>query len=1434
MKDGAPDFAVVGLGASAGGLEAASKFLDSLPANPGAAFILVQHLDPTHPSLMVDLLAEHTAMPVSRATDGLLVEPDHVYVIPPGAYLAVAEGALRLSEPQARHGARLPFDFFLHSLAESYGPRAICVVLSGSGADGSLGLRTVREKGGLVIAQDPEEAAYDGMPRSAIATGAVDLVLPIAKMSAAMVQFGRHLVNEPAAVPATQLAWTPQIVELLRRKTAHDFSLYKGGTVQRRIERRMAMAGIEPGDGGRYLDLLGTSQVELDLLAKDLLINVTRFFRDPSVFERLGETTIPAMLREHSSDESLRVWVVACSTGEEAYSVAMLLREATAAAETDLKIQVFASDVDPDAVATAREGLYPDSIAADVSPQRLERFFSHEERGYRVSSELRSMVVFTVQDVLSDPPFSRIDIITCRNLLIYLTPEAQARAIALFHFALRQGGLLLLGSAETIGNAEGRFAVISKPDRLYRHVARSRPGDLALSIFAAEGVRIPARPGQPPQPAQPARQSVLAELCRRMVMEAFAPAAVLINSRDECLHLLGPTDRYLRVPSGAPTHDLISMTPPAFRGKMRSAIQQVRRQAGRQVVGGCSLAEAGGPAHFSLELQPVTSDGEDLILISFVDHPAPAARRGAPQRGADVSRIAELEAELETSRTELQGAIHNLERSSEEQKAINEEALSVNEEFQSTNEELLTSKEELQSLNEELTALNSQVQESLERQKTAANDLQNILYSTDLATLFLDADLKIRFFTPATRSLFNVIASDIGRPLADLASLAPNLGLAADAHTVLQGGATVEREIETDAGLCFARRILPYRTPDNGVGGVIITFTDITERRDAARALEAARAKAEQADAAKSRFLAVASHDLRQPLQALALIQGLLTRTALDDRARQLVARLEQTTAVMSAMLNTLLDINQIEAGVVRPDPVSFPVGDVLERIREEFSLQAQAQKLELRLVRCGLSIRTDPHLLEQMIRNLVSNALKYTKHGKVLIGCRRRAGHLAIEVWDTGVGIGPGELGAIFEEYHQVDNATRERSRGLGLGLSIVDRLARLLDLELRVNSSPGKGSVFVIEAPRAPDSPAPPAEASGAGADPAAEDRGAAGSILIVEDDPDVGELLELYLKAEGHQVVRALDGAAAVKVVVQGKIRPDLILADYNLPGMDGLRTVGAVRDALRRSVPVIVMTGDISITTLRTIAEHDCLHVSKPITPANLRPVIQALLPMEAHAAAEHALKPAPSGAATVFIVDDDPFVRGALREVLEEDGQTVHDFASCEAFLQSYERREEACLIIDGYLPGMNGLDLLEALRAAGDRTPAIMITGNSDAPMVVQAMKAGAWDFIEKPISRDELLFAVEQALEQARDSTTASARRIAATRKISDLTARQRQIMALVLEGHPSKNIAADLAISQRTVENHRAAIMRRLGAKSLPALARIALTAAQDPQTT
>lgn len=1430
------DFLVVGIGASAGGLDACRKFVSALPADIGMAFILVQHLDPTHESLMVDLLAEHTTIRVQQATNGMPIERNHLYVIPPGTYLSVGSGILHLSHPQARHGARLPFDFLLHSLAEDYGPRAVCVILSGTGADGSVGLKSVKQKGGLVIAQAPDEAAYDGMPRSAILTGATDQVLTVTEMSDALAAYGQRIAAQEQAPAAQPTAGTddrlPAIIELLRTKTGHDFRLYKRGTLQRRIERRMALVAIETDDMNRYFEALQKDAAELERLAKDLLINVTSFFRDPKVFDYLAEKIIPGMVQHHSLDRPLRIWIVGCSTGEEVYSLAMLIQEQITAAKHNIRLQIFASDVDADAVATAREGLYPHSIEADVSAARLERFFSKEGDSYRISPALRSSVVFTVQDVLIDPPFSRLDMISCRNLLIYLSPEAQAKAMAIFGFALREGGILFLGNAETVGSNDDYFEVISKPERLFRQIGRSTPRDLGQLVSADGVVKFPVRTWQN---VAPTRQTILAELCRQLVLESYAPAAVLINSKYEWLFSLGPTDRYLHVPSGAPTHDLLAMARGDLRIKLRSAIQKAKQQNKRVSVSGGRATHKGDTRPFSIEVQPILNEGEELLLVCFIDEPNPEPTRNRATGPEDLSRVAELERDLASTRAELQAAIRDLEISGEEQKAINEEALSINEEFQSTNEELLTSKEELQSLNEELTALNSQLQETLEQQRTTANDLQNVLYSTNVATLFLDTDLNIRFYTPATKSLFSVIPGDIGRPLSDINSLAIDNTLPADARTVLDNFSPIEREVEAKDDIWFTRRILPYRTSDNKVEGVVITFVDITAQKRTAEALEAARLQADLANIAKSRFLAAASHDLRQPLQTLALLQGLLARKVRGESEKKLVLRLETTLASMSGMLNTLLDLNQIEAGTVRAEIVDIRIGDLLEKMRDEFSYTAQAHGLTFRVVPTNLWVRSDPHLLEQMIRNLLSNAFKYTERGKVLLGCRRHEETLSIEVLDTGIGIAGDELDTIFEEYYQVDNSARERHRGLGLGLSIVRHIGKLLGHNVRVRSQAGKGSSFCIDVARVPvEAERPSAQRPAVPARQKAIGIRRTGTILVVEDDSEVRELLELFLADEGHKVIAAPDGATALHLAAREATPPDIVIADYNLPnGMNGLKVATKLREKFGSQLPVFILTGDISASVLRDIAIQNCQQLNKPVKSQDLIDVIQRLLVAGSPAVPEtrHVIAKAPvrkSDEPVIFVIDDDRQIREGLRELLEAEGFAAEDYEDCETFLESYRPGREACLLLDEVLPGMDGFGLLQHLAQGGDRLPVIMVTGMGDVPMAVRAMKAGAVDFLEKPVSRDELLQSVRRAFDQLKDEAKLSAWQQEAAKHIADLTPRQRQIMEMVLAGYPSKNIAADLEISQRTVESHRASIMKKTGAKSLPALARLALAAA------
>jgi two-component system CheB/CheR fusion protein len=1405
------NFCVVGIGASAGGLEACRRFLAALPAAPGMAFILVQHLDPTHDSMMAELLASATAMRVVQAEDGMAVAADHVYLIPPGFYLAIANGCLSLTVPLARHGARLPFDFLLQALSVAAGPRAACVILSGGGADGAIGAQAIKAAGGIVIAQDPAEASHPGMPESAIATGAVDFVLPVAAMAAALLDFASGLAGD--AAPGTA-----EIIALLKTLTTHDFTLYKTGTMDRRIARRMVMAGFAATDTARYMDRLRVDAGECEDLANDLLINVTSFFRDPKVFDLLAASTIPELVA--AADGSIRLWVAGCSTGEETYSLAMLLLERIEAEAVPIKLQIFATDIDAQAVMAAREGLYSTAIEKEVSAARRARFFTRDEHGYRVSAVLRACVVFAVQDVLSDPPFSKLNMVSCRNLLIYLQPEAQAKVIAVFNFSLRAGGFLLLGAAETIAAPDRRFAQISKAARLYRKLgpgAEAAPAGPEVADFLRLPPRLPAK----------AKLADIGETCRRLVLERYAPAAVVVSARLECVYHLGPTDAFLRAPAGPATHDLLAQLPSGLRARLREAIPLA--STGSVIrIGGGRIMRDGKTRLFDLEIEKFPGEG-DRFLICFLPPSGqapspPPATAGSPPAPADGRRIAALEAELAATRLELQQALHGLEQAAEEHNAINEEALSANEEFQSTNEELLTSKEELQSLNEELTALNSQLQESLERSRMTSTDLRNVLYSTDVPTLFLDEKLNIRFFTPSATLLFHLIATDVGRPLSDFRSLTGDPALLTDAARMLATGTPWESEILVAENLWYLRRIQAYRTFDGAIAGVVITFTDTTQRKAAGLALEAARQEADLANRTKSRFLAAASHDLRQPLQSMALINALLAKSVTDPAAQKLVARLDHTARSIGTMLNAMLDINQIDAGIVQGDIVPVMLNDLLTKLHDKFIDQAAALGIGLRVVPCHLAIATDPALLEQMLTNLVGNALKYTTAGRVLLGARRAgADKLRIEVWDTGIGIPDDQMTMIFEEYHQLNNAARDRRLGLGLGLSIVGRLGALLGHPITVRSTLGKGSVFTIEVPRT----APAARRVSPAARPAISVPPQA-ALLVIEDDPDIGLLLKTFLGEEGFSVALAAEGAAA-KALVADSFTPDLILADYNLPGgQTGLAVAQDLRVLLRRKVPVVIMTGDISNATLRLIADAGCAQMNKPMSLAALMVTLGGLLGQPAAPLAGLGSRLAPGDRRKIYLVDDDPEIRATMRAIFQQAGKQVEEFPDAESFLAAVTGDvDDCCLLIDAALPGMSGLQLLQKLAADGIALPAIMVTGRGDIATAVAAMKAGAADFLEKPVDAIELLDCVRRVLDDNLGHQAVEAQQRDAVRHIAELTTRQREVMERVLAGEPSKNIAADLGISQRTVENHRASVMLKTGAKSIPALARLAVLA-------
>ena len=1415
---------IIGITAPAGGLNASKQLAALLPCNDDIAYIIVQYCNTDHANIVADVLSGCSAMVICDVAEGMTVGGGQIYLTPADQDVSVVGGRFHLAPRPDDGRTDGPFDTLLTSLAATIGQRALAVVLAGPGSDGTAGAQAIKAAGGMVIAQDPEGAASDSRARSVIRAGAVDAVLPLDAMAEEILL--RLAVVEASGdghmASGIEQDWIARIIAVLHAKTPAKFFGYKRGPIQRRIERRMLLAGLTSADGDCYVDLLEGSAEERTALASDLLINVTGFFRDPEIFEALKPLVIADLVRDRDPHEPLRIWVPGCSSGQEAYTIAMLFIEALEAAGSTTPLQIFGSDADGAAIAQARAGYYPAEIVQQVSAERLARFFVEDGAGYSVSRALRETLVFAVQDVLADPPFSHIDLISCRNLLIYLDREAQDRVIALFDFALRDHGILLLGKSETLGFAGGQFTTVSKQNRVYRRIERAgypRSGALGERRDIPRIVHPPGLPHASPQ-------RMFADLCKQVVLDDYAPAAVLVNRRNECLYSTGPTHRYLRAVPGLPTSDLLALAPPATRIKLSAAIQQATESGGEARLGGGRDDQ--GRA-FSITARTIRDNDDDLVLVCFIDDPVPPKRRGS-NGSATPDDIAGLEVELESMRADLQRAIETVESLGAEKRTIAEEAARATEDYKSANEELLALKEELISLNEELVPLNRQLREVVDTQQAVTGDLQNVLRNIDVAALFLDADLRIRFFTPATRALFHLLPGDIGRPLEDLHALTPDPGLLEDALRVLAGDPSVEHKVESPNKTRFARRITPYLDSRGVIAGVVITFTDITEREHASEALEAAVQQAEKASASKSHFLAAASHDLRQPLQALNILHELIARAATGTPSQDLAAKLKLTLGAMTNILDALLDINRIEAGVITPDVSAFPVTGLLTRIAEEFDVVVRAKGLALKVVPSRHAIASDPALLEQIIRNLVANAIKYTPAGRILIGCRVRADRLRIEVWDTGVGIGARDLQSIFDEYHRVRQPEPDGPTGLGLGLSIVQRLADILGHDIQVRSQPGKGSMFGITVALA-DAPEVQAIATIGAVGPYSPlDSYAVGasSVLVIEDDDDLRGLLELLLTDDGYTVVGARDANHARQLLLGGALVPDMILADYSLAdGVTGLAAIDSARRVLARDVPAVVLTGEVTAVALRHVAAHRCEVLNKPVDVALLRSTMANLLAGGPSTRPGTVTPKSPRHNATVYIVDDDPILLLQLREALMFEGFGVEIYPDAETFLYRAPDTSNAVLLVDLGLPHMDGISLLQQLRAHGDMLPTIVITGRSDVDLVVQAMKAGAADFIGKPIDHAHLIAIIEQVLEIGRNTESSDESRQAAQRRLARLTARQLQIMDMVLAGHPNKNIAADLGLSRRTVENHRASVMRKTEARSVPELARLALRA-------
>ncbi len=840
-KEKTPDvksgsFPIVGIGASAGGLEALEQLLGNVPVDSGMAYVVIQHLDPTKKGMLPDLLQRISKLKVFQVEDRMTVMPNRIYVIPPNKSMSILKGILYLFEPFESRGMRLPIDFFLRSLADDQKQYAVGIVLSGMGSDGSSGLQAIKEKDGVVIVQEPETAKFDSMPRNAIGSGLVDIVAPPNEIHLKLVDFFKHLPKVKNELNGEQKnkSALEKIIILLRTHTGNDFSLYKKNTIDRRIERRMGVHRMDTVNA--YINFLQENPEEVHILFKELMIGVTSFFRDPLVWEELKDKVFPKKVSKEKSGSTIRAWIPGCSTGEEAYSLAIVFKEAVEKVNPngEFSLQIFATDLDNEAIETARKGMFSKNIEADVSPNRLSRFFTKTEDGYRINTEIREKVVFAQHNIIMHPPFTNIDIISCRNLLIYLDPELQKKLVGLFFYSLNPEGILLLGNSETLGLQGHLFTPENSSLKIYKRSNSTRNAE--LFDFPSSFSRSKMITNEHIAPDKPIKN--IQTLVDQLLLHQFSPAGVLVNDSGDILYISGRTGKYLEPAVGKANLNIFAMLRPGFQNDFAMAFRKAIMKKEAVVLHHVKMGSNGSSLTLNVEIQWIDKP-EPLVgkvLIIFTDVPKIAEDTTHSERGKKAVasvREAELEEELQHTRGEVQNLMEEMQTSQEELKSTNEEFQSTNEELQSTNEELTTSKEEMQSLNEELQTVNAELQSKVDDYLRINSDMKNLLNSTDIATLFLDKELNIRRYTKQATKIFKLIKSDIGRPFTDQVSELIYPELANDALEVLRTLIFIEKQIPTKDGRWFSTRIMPYFTLDDRIDGLVITFINISNLKQA-------------------------------------------------------------------------------------------------------------------------------------------------------------------------------------------------------------------------------------------------------------------------------------------------------------------------------------------------------------------------------------------------------------------------------------------------------------------------------------------------------------------------------------------------------------------------------------------------------------------------
>jgi len=1211
-----PDFCVVGVGASAGGLDALRTFFSRMPAEPGFACVVVVHLSPEHESHLVQMLQPYTEMRVCQVARTTALERNRVYVIPPNANLNSIDTHLRLTELESRRIQRAPIDHFLRTLAETHGETAIGVILTGAGSDGALGMRQIKEHGGLTLAQDPREAEYGSMPQSAIDTGAVDVVLAVRDMPEEIASYctTQPTLAEPGAngdLPVEEASILEKILGEVRHRTGQEFAMYRRAVLLQRLRRRMRLRHVNSLEA--YYEVLRNSPEEPRALYNDLLLNVTEFFRDPDAYATIDRVLREVLERKGDPDKNVRIWSIGCSTGEEAYSLAMLLLEQSGGRGEQPMLQVFASELSSQALQLAREGVYPQEIAASISSERLERFFVYEHGRYRVRRDLRDMVTFAAHDLFKDPPYSHLDLIVCRNLLSDLQPTMRSGVLNLFHYVLEPHGGLVVGAGDEI-DTPGLFVRDAQDPRLLRRVSGPR-----RLLELPSGIRPFARLSGERGGAPVVRESVDVPSLFRTAIDRYVPPSVLIDGRHRVVYFAPTAARYVRIPGGELTLDIVKLVPEAIGYRLKHGVEAVQREQ-RSWVSEPFAVSAGQDARImTLRIDRISHGRSlsDLLLVVFDDGVTAPPAKESTLGDLTFESASALQGQLAAVQQQLHALSQRAHAEAAENPATgrerNEELHSIIAELDNARAELDNARADLQASNEELISINHENQYRIDTLAQLSNDMQHVLEATGLAALLVDRALRVARITPLAAALLRLRDSDLRRPLAGLARLWKWETLIPDVRGVLDGPTELLREIESVDGRWFLVRGHPYRTALRGLEGVVLMFMDITERKGAELVLQ-------ESDRRKEEFLAVLAHELRNPLAPIMAGLEVLRKAPEDvDLRERVVATMTRQTRQLVRLVDDLLEVGRINEGKValRMQQVSVAevVRDALATVRPlTDSLQ---QEVKVELTDEPLCVEGDAVRLTQVIGNLLHNSARYTPpRGKIKVCAKRNGEQVEISVEDNGRGMSAEALQNAFEMFYQARESALSGA-GLGIGLTLAKKLVEMHRGSI-VAASAGldQGSRFTVRLPLTRDmrAQADESENEASQVDARRCEMGGRHRVLIVDDNDDAAETLRVLIETLGAKEVHtASNGPDALAAAAQ--FRPDVVLLDLSMPGMDGYELARRMRaEAWGKDALLVALTGwGQEHHRRRSKAAGFDRHLTKPANPDALRAVLNGSSP-----------------------------------------------------------------------------------------------------------------------------------------------------------------------------------------------------------------------------